>query len=109
MNATPHPHDHPTAPEGDRPSAVAVALKYDPVRSRAPRVVATGRGAVAEAILAVAFAQGVKVREDADLVEILSAVELGEEIPVEAFVAVAEILSYVYQANRAHTQGRPQG
>lgn len=51
--------------------------------------------------MALAFANGVKVREDADLAELLSAVDLESEIPLEAFTAVAEILSYVYRANGA--------
>lgn len=78
----------------------AVAIRYDPVNEySAPKVVASGRGSIAEKILEVAFAHGVKVREDADLAEILAAVDLDEEIPVEAFIAVAEILRYVYAAN----------
>lgn len=76
-----------------------MALAYDPGEDQAPRVVATGRGYVAEAILQIAFASGVKVREDADLAEILAAVDIDSMIPVEAFAAVAEILSYVYRAN----------
>ena len=60
---------------------------------------ASGHGFLAEKILQVAFAHGVKVREDADLVEILAAVDIDSEIPVEAFIAVAEILRYVYAAN----------
>ena len=82
---------------------VAVALASSKAEagnpSGAPRVVATGKGAVAEQILEVAFAHGVKVRTDPDLAQILSAVEEGSVIPVEAFVAVAEILAYVYRAN----------
>ncbi len=69
-------------------------------RSRSPKVVATGRGAVAEQILAIAFEKGVPVREDADLAQILAAVELDAEIPIDALAAVAEILSYIYRANR---------
>ncbi len=65
----------------------------------APRVVAGGRGTVAEQIIQIAFANGVKVREDADLAEVLSAVEVDSEIPLEALVAVAEILAYVYRTN----------
>lgn len=84
---------------GKRPDAVAVALEYDPDSEFAPKVVAGGRGSVAEQILQTAFAQGVKVREDADLAEMLSAIDIESEIPVEAFAAVAEILSYVYRAN----------
>jgi flagellar biosynthesis protein len=68
--------------------------------SRSPRVVATGRGPVADQILAIAFEKGVPVREDSDLAQILAAVELDAEIPIDALAAVAEILSYVYRANR---------
>lgn len=85
---------------GARPGrAVAVALHYDPDRPDLPKVVASGRGSVAEQILQLAFANGVKVRTDPDLAEVLAAVEVDTVIPVEAFVAVAEILAYVYRAN----------
>ena len=67
----------------------------------APRVVAKGSGAVAEQILQIAFDHGVKVREDADLAELLIAVDVESEIPLEALAAVAEILAYVYRANNA--------
>lgn len=77
----------------------AVALSYEPEVANAPRVVAKGKGVLAERILEVAFAAGVKVRKDADLVEILQAVDLDREIPIEAFQAVAEIIAYVYRAN----------
>ena len=77
----------------------AVALAHEPQREARPRVVASGRGAVAEQILQVAFANHVRVREDADLVEVLSAVDVDAEIPLEAMAAVAEILAYVYRAN----------
>lgn len=77
----------------------AVALGYDKEEDPAPKIVASGKGAVAEQILALAFANGVKVREDADLIEVLSKIELDSFIPLEAFAAVAEILSYVYRAN----------
>ncbi len=77
----------------------AVALSYDETKDEVPRVVASGQGALAEKIMDLAFANGIKVRQDADLVKLLSLVEVGEEIPVEALIAVAEILSYVYRAN----------
>lgn len=85
------------------PAAIskAVAIEYDRDGGSAPRVTASGRGAVAEQILAIAFERGIKVREDAELVEILSLVEVDSPIPLEAFAAVAEILAYVYQANAA--------
>ena len=79
--------------------AIAVALEYAPGKMDAPRVVASGKGFLAEQILEIAFANGVKVREDADLAQILSAVDVDTEIPVEAFAAVAEILAYIYHVN----------
>ncbi len=78
---------------------IAVALEYDAARGDLPTVVASGRGAAAEQILELAFANGVKVRQDADLAEILAAVDIDTEIPVEAIAAVAEILIHVYRAN----------
>ena len=77
----------------------AVALENDRLRPDLPRVVATGQGALAEQILAVAFANGVRVREDADLAELLGAVDVDSPIPLAALAAVAEILVYVYRAN----------
>lgn len=82
-----------------RKEAVAVAVEYNPEVDRAPRVLAGGHGSIAEQILEIAFANGVKVREDADLAELLSSIDLESEIPPEAFAAVAEILIYVYRAN----------
>lgn len=86
----------PLPPTAD---TVAVALSHERPSDRAPKVVAGGRGRVAEQILQIAFANGVKVREDADLAQLLSAIDVDDEIPLEAFAAVAEILVYVYQAN----------
>jgi flagellar biosynthesis protein len=79
---------------------VAVALRYQKGDDPAPRIVASGRGFVAEEILRLAFQNGVKVREDAELADLLEAVEIGEIIPYPAFAAVAEILSYIYRAQR---------
>jgi flagellar biosynthesis protein len=84
----------------DTKDAIAVALA-EGVAGAAPNVVAGGRGRIAEQILQIAFANGIKVREDADLAELLSTIEMEEEIPVEAFAAVAEILIYLYRANGA--------
>ncbi len=78
---------------------VAVALEYDPESEFAPKIIAGGRGRIAEQILRIAFDRDIKVREDADLAEMLSAIDIDSEIPLKAFAAVAEILTYVYQAN----------
>lgn len=82
---------------------LAIALNQAP--HGGPKVVAKGRGAVAEQILSIAFDRGVKVRTDADLAEVLSAVEVESEIPLAALAAVAEILTYVYRYR--HTAGEP--
>jgi type III secretion system FlhB-like substrate exporter len=76
----------------------------------APRVVASGRGAVAEQILQIAFERGVKVRTDSDLAEILAVIEVDSEIPLAALSGVAEILRYLYQTDsRPATDTRPAG
>ena len=93
----------------EKKEAVAVALAHDRVDDRPPRVIAGGHGRVAEQILEIAFANGVRVREDADLAELLSSIDIDTEIPVEAFAAVAEILTYVYQANAGTAQETPDG
>ena len=95
-----------STPAGQKtPIAIALDAKSrdGALRPKTPRVAATGRGPVAEQILAIAFEKGVPVREDADLAQILAAVELDAEIPIDALAAVAEILSYVYRANRTWT------
>lgn len=97
-------------PEPHRQAAIAVkgtgpAPHGQPNTVAAPRIVAKGHGAVAEQILQLAFASGVKVREDANLTEILEAIEIDTEVPLHALAAVAEILSYVYRANDAAAGG----
>jgi flagellar biosynthesis protein len=87
---------------------VAVAVEHQPDGPGAPRVIAKGRGALAEQILQIAFDRGVKVRSDADLAEILATIEVESEIPLEALAAVAEILSYVYRT-QAKTQAKALG
>ena len=79
---------------------LAVALRYDPERGDAPRVVAKGRGAIAAQIVAIARERRVAVRRDADLAALLGALQIDCPIPVAAFAAVAEILAQLYRANR---------
>ncbi len=77
----------------------AVALKDSHGGKKVPHIAAAGRGIIAEKILELAFENGIKVREDSNLAELLTTIELDSPIPSEAFMAVGEILSYVYQAN----------
>ncbi|MBI9076813.1 MAG: EscU/YscU/HrcU family type III secretion system export apparatus switch protein [Desulfatibacillum sp.] len=79
----------------------AVALKYNALKDHAPRVTATGKGITAEKIIEAARKHGVPVQEDPDLVEVLSRLDLDAEIPAELYIVVAELLAFVYQANKA--------
>ena len=78
----------------------AVALKYEPGQHDAPRVTAKGTGLVAEKIIDIARKRGIPVKDDPDLVEVLSRLDLDEEIPPELYVIVAELLAFVYSLNR---------
>jgi len=81
-------------------SRKAVALKYEPGESSAPVVVAKGKGQLAERILEKAQEHGIPVQEDSSLVEVLSKLDVDQEIPQELYTLVAEILSFVYRADR---------
>lgn len=78
---------------------LAVALAYERGVNTAPLIAAKGKGYIAEQIIRVALENGVEIREDADLATVLSGIDIGEPIPVEAYMAVAEILSYIYRTN----------
>ncbi|NQW11427.1 MAG: EscU/YscU/HrcU family type III secretion system export apparatus switch protein [Alphaproteobacteria bacterium] len=100
-NSRPPPRGHQPASETRK---LAIALSHDIDGGAAPTVVAKGYGELAEKILRLAFDHDVKVRTDPDLAQILEVVEVDCEIPVEAFAAVAEILTYVYRANGAMSE-----
>lgn len=86
----------------DKPSK-AIALKYDQKNDPAPRIAASGEGYIAEQIIAIAEEHGIPVKKDANLTEILSVLEVDSFIPLEAYNAVAEILSYIYRVNAGQT------
>lgn len=95
-----------STPESSR-RATAVALKkYGIDEGALPKVVAAGYGVWAEKIVELAFQNGVRVREDKDLAQLLAAIEIDSDIPTEALVAVAEILAYVYKANGTDHAGK---
>src|SRR5262245_26710609 len=90
---------HETGPRDAVRPAKAVALRYDPEVRAAPELVAKGRGELAERILELARTHGIPVREDRDLLELLAACDVGEEIPAELYAAVAELLAFLYRVN----------
>lgn len=86
----------------------AVALRYQAHHDPAPRLVAKGRGPIAEKILRLARAHGIPVRQDKNLVEILGQLRLDQEIPPAVYRAVAEILAFIYRLGN-QTSGRSGG
>jgi flagellar biosynthesis protein len=80
---------------------VAVALKDDPGTDAPQKITATGRGAVAEQIIQIALDSGIRVREDPDLAEILTVLDVDSTVPVEVLATISEILSYIYKTNAA--------
>jgi flagellar biosynthesis protein len=83
-------------PEDQRPKAAA--LRYENGRDAAPRLVAKGQGTIAEKILQLAKDNQIPVHEDPTLIEILSKMDLEEQIPGECYRVVAEILAWIYKA-----------
>ena len=85
---------------------LAAALRYKPDQDAAPRLVARGAGFLARQIVDLAKKHGVPIREDSDLVKVLVRLDLGREIPPEVYVAVAEIIAFIYRAEGRYG-GRP--
>jgi flagellar biosynthesis protein len=94
-------------PEPEQPSRRrATALRYEQ-GGRAPEVVATGAGLLADRILAAAREAGVPVRHDPALAEALGALDLGDEVPPALWTAVAETLAWAYRLDAGTPRSRP--
>jgi len=78
----------------------AVALQYELGKDRAPRVVAKGKGLIAQKIIEVAEEHHIPLHQDNELAQVLEALELETEIPTELFRAVAEVLAFIYRLNK---------
>jgi flagellar biosynthesis protein len=81
------------------PRQLAVALKYLKGQEGAPRVIAKGRGFVADRILELARRHGIPVHRDTDLAQVLVRLDLGDFVPPELYKAVAQVLAYLYKMN----------
>lgn len=88
----------------------AVALRYAPPADRAPRVLAKAQGEIAERLIALAKEHGVPIHRDPNLVQVLAALDLEQEIPPALYLVIAEILAFLYAANEAWraTRRRPR-
>ena len=89
-----------TEPEKVITADQAVALAYDPKKTDLPRVTASGEGELARELVRLALEHHIPIRYDPDLVQVLSKLDLGEAIPEEVFVVVAEILAFIYWVNQ---------
>lgn len=79
----------------------AAALKYDSSADNAPKILASGKGFIAEKILEIAKEENIAVYKDPVLVEALVKLEIGQEIPAELYRAVAEVIAFIYSADIA--------
>jgi len=81
----------------------AIALKYDRAKDLAPKVKASGKGKIAEKIIDIARKHNIPVEQDDDLAEVLSKLEVEEEIPADLYAAVAQLLAFVYSKNKKNS------
>ncbi|WP_078413308.1 EscU/YscU/HrcU family type III secretion system export apparatus switch protein [Priestia abyssalis] len=84
----------------------AVALSYESSTDDAPKVLAKGKGFVADQIIEKARDHQIPIQEDASLVELLGQLAINEKIPEELYQAVAEIFAFVYRLDQQTKQNK---
>lgn len=80
----------------------AVALGFDPTTGGAPKVLAKGKGKIADNILAQAKQHDIPIQEDPSLVQLLGQLDLNESIPEELYQAVAEVFAFIYRLDQTY-------
>ena len=80
----------------------AVSLRYKAGKDPAPKVTAKGQGLVAKRIIALAKEHHIPIKEDPDLLQVLSQVEVNQEVPASIYQMVAELLAFVYKVNKEY-------
>ena len=75
----------------------AIALAYTPQTDDSPKVVANGRGELAKQIISIAEQNNIPIKKDEDLIELLSKLEINDQIPPNLYKAIAEIFKFVYE------------
>jgi len=78
----------------------AVAMRYDVEKDKAPLILASGRGTVADEILRIAEDNKIPLYENRDLATLLAKLEIDSEIPPQLYVLVAEVLFFVYKLDK---------
>ncbi|MEX3621137.1 EscU/YscU/HrcU family type III secretion system export apparatus switch protein [Viridibacillus arvi] len=84
----------------------AIALSFNPGGSEAPKVVAKGKGKVAENILEQAKENDIPIQEDPTLVQLLGQLDLNESIPEELYQAVAEVFAFIYRLDKNYENSK---
>lgn len=85
-----------------KPVKLAVALQYEADKQEVPVIIASGRGEIAEKILAAAQQEKVPVYQDQSLVQVLTSLELGTAIPPELYQAVAQVIAFVWRMDQKY-------
>lgn len=107
----------PAPAPGETPARrrTAAALRYDVGKDRAPLILASGRGTIADEIVRIAQDNEIPLYEDTGLADLLAKLEIDAEIPPELYVLVAEVLFFVFQLDRMRAKreqiikkGRPK-
>ena len=78
----------------------ASVLKYDKYQDKSPKLIAKGKGVVAEHIIAEAENHRIPIKKDPSLSELLSQLEINQSIPEELYQAVAEVFAFIYSIDR---------
>lgn len=78
----------------------AVGIGFEKNKDKAPKIIAKGKGEMAERIIAIAKEHGIHVKEDKSLIEILDKFDIAQEIPEELYQVIAEIFLYVYNLEK---------
>lgn len=78
----------------------AISLQYQKEINSAPKITARGEGWVAEKIIEIAQERNIPIRKDKDLLNLLSEIDVGREVPESLYKVVAELLAWVYQLNK---------
>ena len=85
--------------DGQKKRLYAAALKYKLHEDAAPKLIAKGKGLIAEKILEIAREHNIPVKEDPELIQALMKLELNQFIPPELYQVVAEIMAFIYRMN----------
>lgn len=105
-------HSMNNSKKKEEPPKTAVALAYDPETDTSPRILAAGKGELAERIVSRAKEEQIPVHQDAALAKTLSKLEIGENIPPELYEVVAEVLLFVDRMDKIKekvTDSKPFG